>query len=205
MPNLRIQYFDIKGLAESTRLALTIAGVPFEDIRIKFEDWPAKKESCPFGQMPLLWIDDKMVCQSGAILRYAGKMSGLYPKDDFEAMRVDEMLGIIADCKMKLGASLYESDPAKKTMMRKTFSEETFPTWASKLEAYLKTTGAGQFLTGNNMSVADLELMVFKDWVSSGVLDDVPKDIFNKYTVLCNISTAVENNSTIKNYYTARG
>jgi len=204
MPNIKIQYFDIKGLAESSRLALSAAGVPFEDIRIKFEDWPAKKESTPFGQMPIMWIDDKMITQSGAMLRYAGKMTGLYPRDDMEAMRVDEMLGIVADCKMKLAASMYEKDPERKLAMRKTFTDEQFPTWATKLEAYLKTTGAGQFLAGNTMSVADLELLVYRDWIASGMVDDVPKDIFSKYTVLSNICTATENSDPVKNYYAAR-
>jgi len=105
---------------------------------------------------------------------------------------------------MKLAASMYEKDPERKLAMRKTFTEEQFPTWATKLEAYLKTTGAGQFLTGNTMSVADLELLVYRDWIASGMIDDVPKDIFSKYTVLSNICTATENSDPVKNYYAAR-
>jgi len=54
------------------------------------------------------------------------------------------------------------------------------------------------------MSVADLELLVYRDWIASGMVDDVPKDIFSKYTVLSNICTATENSEPVKNYYAAR-
>ena len=37
-------------------------------------------------------IDGEAYTQSGAIMRYAGKKSGLYPADDFEALKVDGVM-----------------------------------------------------------------------------------------------------------------
>lgn len=51
------------------------------------------KPNTPMGQLPILEVDGKKVCQSGALLRYAGKLAGLYPEDAWKALKVDEFLG----------------------------------------------------------------------------------------------------------------
>ena len=52
-PKLKLTYFNIKARAEPARLALHIAGIPFEDKRIAHEDWPALKATMPLGQVPV--------------------------------------------------------------------------------------------------------------------------------------------------------
>ena len=52
-PKLKLTYFNIKARAEPTRLALHIAGIPFEDKRIAHEEWPALKATMPLGQIPV--------------------------------------------------------------------------------------------------------------------------------------------------------
>ena len=60
-----------------------------------------KKKSEPEkygGGLPCLELDDgSFVTQSNAMLRYAGKKSGLYPKDDKKAMVVDMAIDILSD------------------------------------------------------------------------------------------------------------
>ena len=45
MPKYVLNYFDIHGRGEISRLILVAAGIPFTDKRIKFQDWPATKPS----------------------------------------------------------------------------------------------------------------------------------------------------------------
>src|SRR6266850_1773471 len=58
MPKLKLTYFDFHGgRGEPARLALSIAGIPFEDDRVSGADWPRRKPSTPFGSVPVLEAD----------------------------------------------------------------------------------------------------------------------------------------------------
>lgn len=45
MVHYKLTYFDVRGLAEVSRLILHYAGVEFEDKRITHDEWPAIKPS----------------------------------------------------------------------------------------------------------------------------------------------------------------
>ena len=54
----RLTYFDFAGSrGEECRIALHLAGVDFDDERIKSADWPAMKASVPFGALPVLQME----------------------------------------------------------------------------------------------------------------------------------------------------
>ncbi|KAK8816763.1 hypothetical protein WA577_002160, partial [Blastocystis sp. JDR] len=96
MSDVVLHYFGSKARAESIKLALYLAHIPY-----KFEpvqDWPKMKEeglksgSLPFGQVPMLHMDGMDMVQTVAILRYisANYLSkNLAPK---EAVTVDMMV-----------------------------------------------------------------------------------------------------------------
>lgn len=44
-PNIKVTYFNIRGLAETIRLLLKYGEIEFEDNRIQSEDWAALKAS----------------------------------------------------------------------------------------------------------------------------------------------------------------
>ena len=100
--SLKLEYFDIQGPAEKIRLALSIGKVPFEDRRIKFDEWQQLKATMPFGKVPVLTIDgeDTRVTQSDALLRYAGRLANangveLYPQGGMAQLRTDEMVSFV--------------------------------------------------------------------------------------------------------------
>lgn len=45
MPTYKVIYFDSKGRGETIRLALTVAGQDFEDVRYVKEEWEKVKPS----------------------------------------------------------------------------------------------------------------------------------------------------------------
>ena len=109
-PKLKLYYFDIPGKAEAIRLLCTYSNLSFEDIRLtraQFEELRAKNK-LPFGQVPALEVDAKAILvQSAAIMRYLGKLSGLYPSDPLLAAKVDAVMDEEADLLTGLSVSKY--------------------------------------------------------------------------------------------------
>ncbi|XP_035671118.1 hematopoietic prostaglandin D synthase-like [Branchiostoma floridae] len=88
-PKYKLTYFDLRARGELTRLIFAAAGVQYEDYRIDRPSWAKLKEKTPMGQMPLLEVDGKVMCQSGAIARYIARETGLGGKSSWEEAQVD--------------------------------------------------------------------------------------------------------------------
>jgi len=87
----KLTYFAFAGgRIGPIRIALRQAKVDFEDERLSFQEFGARKVSFPGGSLPVLSINGKLLTQSLAILRWAGRQSDLYPSDPVHAMQVDE-------------------------------------------------------------------------------------------------------------------
>ncbi|POM67662.1 Glutathione S-transferase, partial [Phytophthora palmivora] len=94
-PKLKLTYFPFPGRAEPIRLALFIAGIPFEDERIGVDELNRRRSKLPFNQLPVLEIDGDVVSQALGILRYVGTLGGLYSSSDIkEALRIDEVFSL---------------------------------------------------------------------------------------------------------------
>lgn len=62
--------------------------------------------------------------QSGALLRYAGRKSGLYPSDAYDALRVDEVVCVIDDV---AASAPQDPDAAIKKAKREAWVTEKLP------------------------------------------------------------------------------
>jgi glutathione S-transferase len=106
MDKLKLTYFDFPGgRAEPARLALRIGGIEFEDYRFASSDFPEVRKTTPLNQVPTLHINDLQITQSDAITRYVGKLTGLYPEDNLQALLCDEVMGALEDLNIKLVAT----------------------------------------------------------------------------------------------------
>jgi len=197
---VKLTYFNIQGLAESCRIAFHASKVPFEDVRLSKEEFMEMKPTYLMGQLPVAEIDGRQITQSGAILRYAGRLANLYPEDAFEAMLVDEVCGIVMDFRMKLVPTVHESDETKKMEMRKKLVEETLPPMFAKFDKFLAARGK-KFCASDKMAICDLELSQFVCWMESGILDGIPKDICVKYTEMMKVVENTRNHEIVKAYY----
>lgn len=189
--SLRLRYFPFPGRAGPIRDALRIGRIAFEDVHVPPEDFGARRATgeFPFGGLPVLDVETTTgkVCsaQSNAILRFAGRLSGLYPVDDpVQALKVDEALDLGEDINGLMGPSIHEQDDVKKLAMRKELAEYTLPEWAAYFDRLLIANGSNGYIVGDSLSVADLKLYWIIDWLSSGILDGIPTSLFDNFATV---------------------
>ncbi|KAF0707822.1 hypothetical protein As57867_006515, partial [Aphanomyces stellatus] len=185
-PTLKLTYFDITvGRGEITRLALTIADIPFEDERVSFADWPALKPRMPFRQLPVLTVDGDTLTQDVAIARYAGTLAGLYPSaNPLDAARVDEIVLAVEDIRALLyGLLKIPEDDRHAT--GEAISATTLPAALGLLDARLTATSKGSryHLANDVLSMADLDVYAIVALIKSGWLAGISTtaaDVFPK-------------------------
>ena len=185
---LKLIYPDVPfWRAEMSRLALFIGGIEFEDVR------PSKEEIAkmrtggifPFDQFPVLQVDDKTIAQTGAIARFCGKLSGLYPiENDFYAAKVDEVIDLATDITVKIRPALIEKEPVKKMEMRRELSETVLPHWLGLMETLLEDNGKTGYFVDDSLTVADLAAWRLCGWISGGIIDGIPETILDAFPLL---------------------
>ena len=179
MDKLKLTYFDFPGgRAEPTRLALHIGGVAFEDYRFPFSDFPEVRKSTPLNQVPTLQINDLLVTQSDAITRYVGKLTGLYPADNLQALFCDEVMSALEDVNIKIGATFGMTGDELKNA-RTALVAGALPQYLQWLQKQLESHG-GEYFADNRLTIADLKALVCLRGLNSGKLDHIPSNLIEK-------------------------
>jgi len=137
-----------------------------------------------------------VIAQSLAILRYIGKLGNLYPEDPIQAMEVDSMLDTLADCakpiemtvqgpvKFLIDDEAWSKSKVLEIRNRITNDKQNgLPFYLGYFEKVLNANPSG-WLVGNTVTIADLQLHRITSWVSSGMLDGIPKTILDDYPLV---------------------
>ncbi|HVU05783.1 MAG TPA: glutathione S-transferase family protein [Polyangiaceae bacterium] len=200
MSKPRLTYFDAPvSRGEECRLALHLAGVDFEDVRVKPADWPLLKPKTPYGSMPILELPGKpALAHSNAILVYLGRTHGLHPKDDFEAALHEAMMNHVEDLRHKVSPTLRISDPEEKKRVREALATDYLPEWGARAE---KNIGDGPFFGGGKLNVVDLKIHMAVRWFARGTVDHVPATIFSGFPKLTRVYESVAEHPGIKAWY----
>jgi len=202
MPKPKLTYFDAPASrGEECRLALHVAGVPFEDNRISREAWAALKPTTPFGSLPTLELPNKpgiVFAQSNAILVLIGRGHDLHPSDLFEAARHEAMMCHVEDLRASVTPTLRIRDEAEKQKARTALAEAFLPSWAKHAESQL---GEGPFFAGDKLHVVDIKLYMAVRWFASGTVDYVPSTVFSSFPKLTRVYEAVRDDARIKAWY----
>ncbi|XP_019878295.1 glutathione S-transferase isoform X2 [Aethina tumida] len=185
-PAYKLTYFDVKALAEVTRLLFSYGSIEFEDNRFQKENWPEFKPSMPFGQVPVLEHNGKVAHQSLAIARYVAKQVKLVGNNDWEDLEIDSIVDTINDFRSKIAAYHYEADEAAKAAKKEPLFNETIPYYLDKFEAIAKENN-GHFALGR-LTWADLLWLGLIDYMNFMVGKDLTADHPNLKAVIVNAS-----------------
>jgi prostaglandin-H2 D-isomerase / glutathione transferase len=200
MTQLRLTYFDSPGRAEPLRIALFVAGVPFEDRRLKFPEYGALREqgAFPLGSVPVLEVDGRTMTQTASMLRFVARLSGkLYPADARAAFVVDSVIDTFNDTvSHALTPSLFERDPAKKLEMRRALVAGPLKLALRYVEGLIE----GPFLVGSELTIGDILLGYTVQQYSSGVLDGMGPEILEDYPRLRALGAAYAAHPSIVAY-----
>ncbi len=193
-------YFDFDGSRGlECRLALHVAGVPFEDVRLNREQWAATKPTLPFGAAPVLTVDGRQLAQSTAILNYIGRGHGLHPTDPWTAAEHDAVMHSVEDLRTKVPGTREMPDDEKKAA-REAFAAGFLTQWARTISDRIR----GPFLEGDALNVADLKLYVILRAYLSGGYDHIPGSFFDAFPKLVALHAAVDAHPEVRAYFAAR-
>jgi glutathione S-transferase len=186
MAAFKLTYFDIStSRGEECRIALFVAGVPFEDERVKRPDAGA-----PFGALPYLTVEGKgKIAQSNAILRFVGSQHGLHPTDPFEAAQHEAIMGAVEDLRGRVREVTRIKDEPQRTQARQELAAGFLQEWGANIE---KQLGEGPFISGQKLNVADIKLYVATVTFLKGTLDHIPPDVFKAFPKLLRLIEAVK-------------
>ena len=199
MPQYKLTYFDAAtSRGEECRLALHVAGLPFEDERLTHDQWAARKASTPFGALPVLATDGRQLAQSNAILRFIGSQHGLHPVEPFEAALHESLMCAVEDLRTRMGPIIRIKDEAEKRRARQEAAAGYLQEWGAAIERQI---GAGPYLAGMKLCVADLKLFVAAGAYLKGTIDYIPADVFGAFRKLLRLVEAVKQHPRVVDWY----
>ena len=200
MSKPKLIYFDAPvSRGEECRLALHLAGVDFEDVRVKRPEWAVLKPTMPFHAVPVLEMPGRPpLGQCNAILVFIGRGHGLHPKDDFEAARHEALMQHVEDLRAHVTPTLRLADETEKRRAREQLATSYLPTWGECAE---KQIGEGPFFGGAALNVVDLKVFVTLRWFSGGALDHIPTTVLAPFPKLNKIHDSVRDHAGVKAWY----
>jgi len=196
----KLTYFDMEGRGEPVRLAFFIGDIEFEDHRVSHPQWPTLKPTTPWGALPILEVNGKVLAQSSAILRYVGRLTGLYPTDNWAASQVDEILDAVEDVVQILSPTFRMPDGPEKVAKRKELADGPLSVFLGHLEKRLLATG-GKFFVGDQLSIADLKFLGLLRTFASGRLDGIPTTYTDRWPALKAYHQSIMAHPKVKAWY----
>ncbi|KAJ2502035.1 hypothetical protein GGH96_001435 [Coemansia sp. RSA 1972] len=153
-----LRYFDIVGLAESSRILLTAAGVEWTE---EHPEWPQEKPNQPHGRMPVLiekstdGSPDFVICESSNIERYIARTYGFLPANLKQAALQEQLRDLSTDVIALFTSQIHCKSENDKAEFQTKF-EGLLETLIKNHTKLLKDNGNTGRLFGDKLSYADI-------------------------------------------------
>ena len=140
MATYKLYYFNGRGRAETIRIIFALTGVSYEDVRMPNEKWLEFKPQTPFGSVPVLEEDGKMLAGSTIIARYLGEKYGLAGGNSWENAEISNCVDFMDDFAKSMITMRFEKDEAKKAVLEETFRKD-LPKYLTRLDKLVGEEG----------------------------------------------------------------
>ncbi len=213
---IKLIYFNFPfWRAEISRISLFYGDIPFEDVRISSDDFAHVKISgtlrdgtvIPTKALPCLSVDGVSFCQTGAIARFCGKLSGLYPNENnVDCALIDQVIDICTDITNCISYPINTEGEVNQRSFRESLFEKdgklskNLSSLESVVEEQNCKTKNALFFIGDNLSVGDLAVWGIVKWLKSGVVDFIPTSLINDYSHINGIFNSVSKIPKIKEW-----
>ncbi len=186
---IELIYFDFNfWRADILRLCLSLGNIPYKYKRLARRSWPKEKKKFPFGQLPVLAIDNKIYAHTHTLARYCAKKSSLYDDNERNVLVIDQVLdwaneitNLVAP---SIRAAMREKNFEKSKKLRMEFVKNDLLTWFSYLENLLIKSSKNKKFFTDRFSIADITAWRVIYWFTSGHLDMVDKSFIDKLPAL---------------------
>ena len=193
---------------ELARIPLFIGGISFADKRITLEEFRSAKETgflkdgtkLPFHQIPCLVVEGVSIAQTGAIARFCGKLSGLYPTEDrILSALIDQFIDFVTNLTnlvyVPSNSPLTEDE---KIEHRKKLSEGELKRKLDMLENNISANQA--WIVGKEMSIADIAIWRGIGWLASDLVTGILQPYFVNYPKIAKIFKNVDNHPKVREW-----
>ena len=135
------------------------------------------------NQVPILIADGKVLTQAATIARFCASLAGMYPKDPWQAAKIDELLDITCELTYKFSPALPVKDPEKRLELRAKIASVDIPKTLSFIEKQLEENGTG-YCVGAKLTLGDLAVWKLTSWLTAGILDGIPTTVAQPFPLL---------------------
>ena len=206
--NIKIIYVDTPfWRAEVPRLSLFYGSIDFEDIRVSREDFLSAKINgfteagfyLPLRQIPVLIFNNYSLTQTGAMSRFCGKLSGLYPKNnELLAAKIDQIIDICTDMTVLFSNYRKNIETMIDHNKRKEFFYNTIMQKMKLLENIVLNDNS--FNNPKALSIAEIAIWRIFGWFSSGLIEGFPTNFVKELKTIQMICLKVESLDFIKKW-----
>jgi glutathione S-transferase len=158
---MKLVYFNARGLAETARFMLAIAGIVYTDVRYTREEFDADKGLGllvgSLNKLPFLEIDGEVIPQSKTIERYIATRYNMFGRNDFDMSRIDAICEYVRDLKTEYQKTRGLSEGNERDAGMDVWFNDTLPARLKALDAIV----GSDFSVGFRVSLADVTLYTF--------------------------------------------
>ena len=177
----KLFYFNLKGKAEVIRMLFHIAGQDFDDKRFTIDEWKSvKPKLLRYQQAPILEVIEEttsyQIAQSHTIERFLANRFNLLGKSEIERVHVDMIGEEIVDLYTTLIVIYRKKDCEEKARELDEAIREKVPIGLKLIQSLLEAN-RNLYLVGDEITLADIQLINFYDWLrnrKNEVLDKLP-------------------------------